>query len=154
MSLIQKVLFFASALNKGSYRYNGFGHNIVLEDFFEVEGAEPPSKKAHVVQSVPMTAGKKVKTATKVARKGVPTAAAGKPSTSTDPDYEPGKEGAGESDDDDSDTEDVINPLIDQDLYIYDCYVVDITDGHYNTKTSIKSYPTKNQCYCGQQFAS
>ena len=39
-----------------------------------------------------MTAGKKAQTATKVARKNVPTAAAGKPSTSTseqDPDYEP-----------------------------------------------------------------
>ena len=62
--------------------------------------------------------------------------------------------GAGESDDDDSDTEDVINPLIDQELYIYDCYMVDITDGHYNTKASIKTCPTKNQCYCSQQFAS
>ena len=67
MSLMQKVLFFASALNKGSYGFNGFGHNIVLEDFFEVEGAEPPGKKACVVQSVPMTAGKRVQTATKVA---------------------------------------------------------------------------------------
>ena len=40
-----------------------------------------------------MTAGKKAQTATKVARKSVPTAAAGKQSTSTaeqDPDYEPG----------------------------------------------------------------
>ena len=55
MSLMQKVLFFASALNKGSYGFKGFGHNIVLEDFFEVEGAEPPRKKACVVQSVPMT---------------------------------------------------------------------------------------------------
>ena len=31
MALMQKVLFFASALNKGSYAYNGFGHNIVVE---------------------------------------------------------------------------------------------------------------------------
>ena len=61
--------------------------------------------------------------------------------------------GAGESDDD-SDTQDVINPLIDQELYIYDCYTVDITDGHYNAKTIIKTCPTKNQCYCGQQFTS
>ena len=75
---MQKALFFASALNKGSYWLNGFGHNIVLEDFFEVEGAEPPRKKACVVKSVPMTAGKKAQTATKVARKRVPTAAAGK----------------------------------------------------------------------------
>ena len=94
-----------------------------------------------------MTAGKKVQTATKVARKSVHTAAAGKPSTSTDPDYEPGEGGAGESDDDDSDTEDVINLLIVQELYIYDCYTVDITDGHYNTKTSIKTCPTKNQFF-------
>ena len=48
----------------------------------------------------------------------------------------------------------MINPLINQELYIYDCYVVDITDGHYNTKTSIETCPTKNQCYCSQQFAS
>ena len=96
MSLMQKALFFASALNKGSYGFNGFGHNIVLEDFLEVVGAEPPRKKAHVVQSVPMTAGKKAQTATKVARKCVPTAAAGKPSTGTeeqDPDYEQGEGG-------------------------------------------------------------
>ena len=113
MFLMQKPLFFASALNKGSYGFNGFGHNIVLEDFFEEEGAEPPRKKVCVVKSVPMTVGKKVQTATNVARKSVPTAAAGKPSTSTseqDPDYEPDEVGAGESDDD-SDTEDVINPI-------------------------------------------
>ena len=48
----------------------------------------------------------------------------------------------------------MINPLIDQELYICDCYAVDITGGHYNTKTSIETCPTKNQCYCGQQFAS
>ena len=107
MPLMQKALFFASALNKGSYGYKSFGHNIVLEDFFEVEGTESPRKKAHVVQSVPITAGKKAQTSTKVARKSVPTAAAGKPSTSTaeqDPDYEPGEGGAWESDDDYSDT--------------------------------------------------
>ena len=156
MFLMQKELFFASALNKGSYGFNGFGHNIVLEDLFEVEGAKPTRKKVCVVKSVPMTVGKKVQTATKVARKSVPTAAAGKPSTSKseqDPDYEPGERGAGESNDD-SYTEDVISPLIDQELYIYDCYMVNITDGHYNTKTSIKTCPTKNQCYCSQQFAS
>ena len=45
MSLMQKALYFASALNKGSYGYNCFGNNIVLEDFFEVEGTEPPKKK-------------------------------------------------------------------------------------------------------------
>ena len=61
--------------------------------------------------------------------------------------------GAGESDDD-SETEDVINPLIYQGLHIYDCYTVDITDGHYNTETSIKTCPTKNQCCCSQQFSS
>ena len=121
---------------------------------FEQEDTEPPRKRACVVKSVPMTVGKKPPTVTKVARKSVPTAAAGKPSTSKqDPDYEPGEVGAGESDDD-SDTEDVINPLIDQELYIYDCYAVDITDGNYNTKTSIKTCPTKDQCYCSQQFVS
>ena len=45
MFLMQKALLFASALNKGSYGFNGFGHNIALEDFFEVEGTEPPRKK-------------------------------------------------------------------------------------------------------------
>ena len=96
MSLMQKALFFASALNEGSYGFNGFGHNIVLENFSEVEGTEPPRKKACVVKSVSMTAGKKTQTATKAARKSVPTAAAGKPSTGTseqDPDYEPGEGG-------------------------------------------------------------
>ena len=96
MSLMQKAIFFASALNKGSYGFNGFGHNIVLDDFFEQEGTEPPRKKVHVVKSVPMTEGKKAPTATNVARKSVPTAAAGKPSTSEqDPDYEPGEVGLG-----------------------------------------------------------
>ena len=89
MSLMQKALFFASALNKGSYGFNGLGHNIVLDDFFEQEGTEPPRKRACVVKSVPMTVDKKLPAATKVARKSVPTAAAGKPSTSEqDPDYE------------------------------------------------------------------
>ena len=155
---------------KGSYGFNGFGHNIVLDDFFEQEGTEPPRKKVCVVKSVPMTAGKKLPTATKVARKSEPTAAAGKPSTSEqDSDYEPGEGGLGSQIM--IQTEDVINPLIDQELYIDDCYAVDSTDGHYNTKTSIKTCPTKNQCYyntktsiktcptknqcyCGQQFAS
>ena len=45
MALMQKALFFASALNKGSYGYNGFGHNIVIDDFFEQEGTEPLRKK-------------------------------------------------------------------------------------------------------------
>ena len=53
MSLMQKALLFASAMNKGSYGFNGFAHNIVLEDFFQVEGPEPPRKKVHVVQSAP-----------------------------------------------------------------------------------------------------
>ena len=89
---MQKALFFASALNKGSYGFNGFGHNIVQDNFFEQEGTEPPRKKMCVVKSVPMTVGKKAPTATKVARKSVPSAAADKPSTSEqDPDYEPGE---------------------------------------------------------------
>ena len=89
MSLMQKALFFASVLNKGSYGYYGFGHNIVLDDFFEQEGTEPPRKRVHVVKSVPMTMGKKPPTVTKVAKKTLPTSAAGKASTSEqDPDYE------------------------------------------------------------------
>ena len=142
MALIQKALFFASALNKGSYAYNGFGHNIVVDDFFEQEGTEPLRKKARVVKSVPLAMGKKPPTATKVARKTQTSAAASKASTS-DPDYQP-PEGAPEGDSDEesvSDTEDVINPFIDQDLYIYDCYAVDITDARYNTKTGIKTCP-------------
>ena len=62
-------------------------------------------------------------------RKTQPSAAVGKASTS-DPDYQP-PEGAPEGDSDEEsvlDTEDVINPLIDKDLYIYYCYSVDITD--------------------------
>ena len=45
MALMQKALFFASVLNKGSCAYNGFGHNIVVDDFFEQEGTEPLRKK-------------------------------------------------------------------------------------------------------------
>ena len=119
MALVQKTLFFASALNKGSYGYNGFGHTIVIDDFFEQEGTEPLRKKARVVKSVPLAMGKKPLTATKVARKMQPSAAASKASTS-DPDCQP-PEGAPEGDSDEesvSDTEDVINPLIDQDIYL------------------------------------
>ena len=123
MALMQKSLFFASAFNKGSYGYNRFGHNIVVDDFFEQEGTEPPRKRARVVKSVPLAMGKKPPTATKVAKKTQPSAAAGKAST-YDPDYQPPE---GDSDVE-SDTEDVINPLIDQEIYIYDCYVVDIND--------------------------
>ena len=86
MALMQKALIFASALNKGSHGYNGFGHNIVVDDFFEQEGTEPPRKRARVVKSVPLTMGKKPPTATKVAKKSQPSAAAGKASTS-DPDF-------------------------------------------------------------------
>ena len=68
MALMQKALFFASALNKGSYGYNGFGHNIAV-DFFEQEGIEPPRKRARVVKSMPLATGKKPPTATKVAKK-------------------------------------------------------------------------------------
>ena len=59
MSFMQKALFFAPALNKGSYAVNGFGHTITVDDFFEVEEAEPPRKKARVAKSVPLAAGKK-----------------------------------------------------------------------------------------------
>ena len=123
MALMQKALFFASALNKGSYGYNGFRHNIVVDDFFEQEGTEPPRKRARVVKSVPLAMGKKPPTATKVAKKTQPSAAAGKASTSY-PDYQPPE---GDSDVE-SDTGDVVNPLIDQEIYIYDRYAVDITD--------------------------
>ena len=68
MALMQKALFFASSLNKGSYGHNGFGHNIVVDDFFEQEHTEPPRKRARVVKSVPLATGKKPPTATKVAR--------------------------------------------------------------------------------------
>ena len=64
-----------------------------------------------------------------MARKTQPSAAAGKASTS-DPDYQP-PEGAPEGDSDEEsapDTEDVINPLIDHEIYIYDCYAMDISD--------------------------
>ena len=64
--------------------------------FFEQDGTEPPRKKVHVVKSVPMTVGNKLPTATKMARKSVLTAAAGKPSKlEQDPDYEPGEGGLG-----------------------------------------------------------
>ena len=59
VALMQEALYFASALNKGSYGYNGFGHNIVVHDFFEQEGTEPLRKKARVVKSVPLATGKK-----------------------------------------------------------------------------------------------
>ena len=52
MALMQKALFFASALNKGSYGYNGFGHNIVVDDFFEQEGTEPLRNETNSLQDV------------------------------------------------------------------------------------------------------
>ena len=90
--------------------------------------------------------------ATKVAKKTRPSTGA-KAGTSGDPTYEPGEgEGQGDDSESESESEDVIHPLIEQDLYVYDCYNVDISDGHYNTKTNIKTCPQKNQCYCGEQF--
>ena len=68
MVLMKRALFFTSALNKGLDAYNGFGHNIVVDDFFEQEGTEPLRKKARVVKLVPIAMGKKPPTATKVAR--------------------------------------------------------------------------------------
>ena len=82
----------------GAYGYNGFGHNIVVDVFFEQEGTEPLRKKARVVKSAPLATGKKPPTATKVARKTQPSAAASKASTSY-PDYQP-PEGAAEGDSD------------------------------------------------------
>ena len=145
-SFMQKALFFASALNKGSYAVNGFGHTITIDDFFKIEEAEPPRKKARVVKSVPLAAGKKPQVAKKTQLSTGP-----KVGTSSDPTSEPG-EGQGDVSDSESESEDVIHPLIEQDLYVYECYNVDIIDAHYNTKTNIKTCPLKNQCYCGEQF--
>ena len=146
MSFMQKALFFASALNKGSYAVNGFGHTITVDDFFEIEEGEPPRKKVRVVKSVPLAAGKKPQVAKKTQLSTGP-----KAGTSSDPTSEPG-EGQGDVSDSESESEDVIHPLIEQDLYVYECYNVDIIDAHYNTKTNIKTCPLKNQCYCGEQF--
>ena len=96
MSFMQKALFFASALNKGSYAFNGFGHTITVDDFFEAEEADPPRKKARVVKSVPLAAGKKPQVATKFAKKTQASTGA-KVGTSGDPTYEPG-EGEGQGD--------------------------------------------------------
>ena len=97
----------------------------MVDDFYEQEGTEPLRKKARVVKSVSLAMGKKPPTATKVARKTQPSAAASKASTS-DPDYQPPE---GDSNEESvSDIEDVINPLIDQDINIYDCYTMNITD--------------------------
>ena len=79
------------------------------------------------MKSVPLAMGKKPPTATKVAKKTQLSAAAGKASTSN-PDYEPPKSAPEGDSDVESDTEDVINPLIDQEMYIYNCYMVDISD--------------------------
>ena len=76
------------------------------------------------MKSEPLAMGKKLPTATKVARKTQPSEAAGKSSTS-DHDYQPPEDIDEESV---SDTEDVIKSLIDQEIYIYDCYAVNITD--------------------------
>ena len=83
---------------------------LFLMIFFEqFHGQEPPRKKAHVVKSVPYTMGKKPHTAVKVARKTTFTAS----TSEQDPDYEPPQGG---NSDEESDTEDVINPLIDQEF--------------------------------------
>ena len=104
MSFMQKALFFASALNKGSYAVNGFGHTVTVDDFFEVEEAEPPRKKARVVKSVSLAAGKKPQVAKKTQLSTGP-----KVGTSSDPTYEPG-EGQGDVSDSESESEDVIHP--------------------------------------------
>ena len=64
MALMQKTLIFTLALNKGSYGYNSFGHKILVDDFFEREGTEPPRKRARVIKSEPLAIGKKLPTAT------------------------------------------------------------------------------------------
>ena len=134
---------FASALNKGSYGYNGFGHNIVVDDFFEQEGTELLRKKAKVVKSVPLAMGKKPTTALRWPEKHSPQQLLARPvlliltinhlkvllkvivMKSQ------------------CQKQDVINPLIEQEIYIYDCYTMDITDAQYNNKTGIKICPTK-----------
>ena len=127
MSFMQKALFFTSALNKGSYTFNGFGYTITVDDFFEAEEAEPPRKKARVVKSVPLAAGKKPQVATKFAKKTQPSTGA-KAGTSGDPTYEPGEgEGQGDVSESESESEDVIHSLIEQYLYVYKCYNVDVT---------------------------
>ncbi|MDA8031606.1 MAG: hypothetical protein MPK62_10885 [Alphaproteobacteria bacterium] len=69
----------------------------------------PPEKKARVVKSVPLAAGKKPRVATKVGKK--------KAGTSGDSTYEPGEgEGEGDVSESESESEDVIHPLIEQDL--------------------------------------
>ena len=73
--------------------------------------------------------------ARKVAKKTQPSTGA-KAGTSGDPTYETGE---GEGQGNVSESEDVIHPLIEQDLCVYKCYNVDIGDGHYNTKTNIKT---------------
>ena len=134
---MQKALFFASALNGGSYTFNGFGHIISVDHFFEAAEAEPPRKKALVVKSVPLEGGKKTTSGHKGCQKTQPSTGA-KVGTCGDPTYEPGEgEGQGVDSESESESEDVIHPLTEQDLYVYECYNVDISDGHYNTKTNI-----------------
>ena len=92
-----------------------------------------------MVKSVPLAAGKKPQVATKVAKKTQPSTGT-KAGTSGDPTYEPGEgEGQGNVNESESESEDVIHPLIEEDLYVYECYNVDISDGHYNTKTNMRS---------------
>ena len=58
MSFMQKALFFTSALNKGSYAFNGFGHTITVDDFLEAEEAKPPRKKHWWLSQFPWQQGK------------------------------------------------------------------------------------------------
>ena len=113
----------------------------------------PQEKKQGWFKSVPLAAGKKNhKWPQRLPKKNQPSTGA-KVGTSGDPTYEPVEgEGQGDVSESESESEDVIHPFIEQDLYVYECYNVDISDRHYNTKTNIKTCPKKNQCYCGEQF--
>ena len=111
-----------------------------------------PEKKHWWLSQFPWQQGKNHKWPQRLPKK-TQSSTGTKAGTSGDPTYEPG-EGQGQGDDSESESEskDVIHPLIEQDLYVYKCYNVDISDGHYNTKTNIKTCPQKNQCYSGEQF--
>ena len=142
MSFMQKALFFASALNKGSYTFNGFGHTITVDDFFEAEEAEPPRKKQGWLSQFPWQQEKNHKWPQRLPKKLSLLRVQRREHLVTLLMSQVKERDRGM----------LVNPLIEQDLYVYECYNVDISDGHYNTKTNIKTCPQKNQCYCREQF--
>ena len=87
---MQKALCFASALSKGSYAFNGFGHTITVDDFFEAEEAEPQEKKQGLLSQFPWQQEK-----TTSGHKGcqkTQLSTGTKAGTSSDPTYEPVKD--------------------------------------------------------------